>query len=101
MSKLVSDTVDKLSKDILKQQDVYILSQLNELVSRGLIVVETTNPIITRENNFITGDFDIKISQGIRLVPKEFQYIKKLEEENKDLKSKLNIIRKTVEYIYE
>lgn len=87
------DSSDNLAQELIKQsakkQEEYILSQLNEFISRGLIVVERTQVTFIRDEM----SNEIKISQGIRLVLKDQEYIEKLEKENKELKNLISVVK--------
>jgi len=71
MAKVIEDIQTKMAK----ATDNMILQQLNEFISRGLIVVETVQPMMVREadSNKIT------IRQSVRLVLKDQEYIQTLE----------------------
>lgn len=95
-------SISSLNNEVLKgftslseQKEAVILSQLNELISRGLIVIEQTEPVITTFQEH-DGKYTMKVSQAVRLVPKEFDYIKQLEEEVKTLKEQLATVRQVV-----
>lgn len=80
-----------LMYELLSQKEEYIKAALIELVSRGLIEIEETQPTVIQTQNIDKIEF--KLVQSIRLVPKEFDYIKKLEAENKELKERLDKIK--------
>ena len=73
-------------EEFTKRKESLILEELNDLISRGLLVVEETRPVMTRSP---IAD-KIEITQGVRLVLKDQEYISKLEAENKELKEKLD-----------
>lgn len=81
--------VKEISRDIQEQTEALILEQLNDLVSRGLLVIESSQPILVRDmsNN------KIKISQSVRLTLKDKEYIETLEVENRRLKDILSKIQ--------
>jgi len=79
--------------DIAKQQENLILEQLGELITRGLLVVEKTEPVLTGGWERDRDKYTVKLEQKIRLVLKDQEYIEKLEAENaeyKDLIKRLN-----------
>jgi hypothetical protein len=75
-----SDLLHKVSA----QKERYILEELNELVRRDLIVVETTGPQMFRKP---CGEIELK--ESVRLVPKEKEYIENLEAEIRLLKREI------------
>lgn len=77
---------EKLMHDLWSQGETLVLSQLGELVTRGLLVIEKTQPVLTQEPG---PGCNLKVSQAVRLVLKDREYIEKLEGENADLKYRL------------
>lgn len=73
--------VQEVSRQLEQKKDNAILEQLNDFISRGLIVIESTQPILTRESD----SYKIVVSQQVKLTLKDKEYIEKLEEENKRL----------------
>jgi hypothetical protein len=89
----MNEIVTKAVINLAEQKEKYILQQLSELVSRGLIVIEETQPILVRGVQLVDQTtIELRMEQSVRLVPKEFEYIKKLEKENEELKAKLTLI---------
>ena len=92
------DTYEMLNNavnEIARQKDNQILEQLNDFISRGLLVVVQTQPIITR-------DYDspiIKISQMVRLELRDREYMEQLEKENADLRHRLENIKMSLKGI--
>ena len=84
-----------ITKDLMQQKEDIILEQLNELVSRGLLVVESTRPVLVQDSRFdLNAPYKITLQQKVKLVLKDQEYIKKLEKENAeylDLISRLNL----------
>lgn len=87
----VDSYIRSIMNNLLEQKEEYIKTALIELISRDLIVIEQTQPILIRSTDS-QGKEEFKLQQGVRFVPKEFEYIKKLEAENKELKEKLEAI---------
>lgn len=88
-----NNIIKDLSKQIAEQEEAFILEQLNELIKRDLIVIEKHAPIITQKRSLNTNSVELEVTSMIRLVPKEFEYIKKIEEENKVLKERLKNLK--------
>lgn len=86
------DSMQDTMREIMKKQDEIILDQLGELVKRGLIVVEKTQGYLVQSEC----SNKIEWRQGIRLLPKEREYIDALEKENKMLKEKMFAIQNAV-----
>ena len=81
--------VSEILEDLSKHREEIILEQLNELISRNLLVIELTQMTLTQDYE----SDKLKVSQGVRLVLKDQEYIEKLEKENSELKLKLETIR--------
>lgn len=60
-----------------EQTESLLLEQLNDLLSRGLLVVEKTEPVLIQDS---TGK--VQIHQKINLTLRDKEYIEKLEKEN-------------------
>lgn len=82
----------ELAKESAKQTESIILEQLNDFISRGLIIIEKTQPVLTTEidqNN----NYQVRLNQSCRLVLKDKEYIEKLEKENQELKELISKIK--------
>lgn len=71
-----------VAENVTRATETAISEQLNEFISRGLITLEFTQPILVRSEM----SSKIEIRQQCRLLLKDQEYILKLEEENKALK---------------
>lgn len=91
-----SEILQKVAKEAAKQENEILTSQLNEFISRGLLVVEVTQPMLVTsfEVNENNPGYEVRIERGVRLVLKDQEYIEKLERENTELKNKLNEVKK-------
>lgn len=78
-------TAEELSKKVAEAQEKEILSQLNEFVSRGIIVVETMGPTLTQEP-FSANPYEVKVRTAVRLKIKDQEYIEEIEKELKYLR---------------
>lgn len=74
--------------DLLKQQENIVLGQLGELVTSGLIEVQTTAPVLVQEPM----SDKLVLRQAVKLHFKGFERIQELEKENELLKSELKSI---------
>lgn len=83
LMKSMDNLVREVSTNMAKAQDQMILQQLNEFISRGLIEVRVTQPMLVRDQDSTV----IKLSQAVQLVLKDQEYIENLEKENQKLKS--------------
>ena len=92
----VDDTLTKVAMDIQAQVEFNILSQLNELISRGLLIVEKGPMIITEippKTNL--HDFpQLQVSQSVNIKVRDQEYIMKLEKENKEMREILDRLNK-------
>lgn len=83
----LSRSMTDLMNQVASQQEAIMVEQLNELISRGLLVVEKTEPLFVTNNGYESNDgYKIEYRQKIRLLLKDQEYIEKLEKENKELK---------------
>lgn len=88
-NKMKTIDINEITKALSLQKDNIILNQLSDLVSRGLLVVEETQPVLVKEDH----SANIILKQQVRLTLKNIEYIEKLEKENSELKlllSKMN-----------
>ena len=86
--------------DVMKQQESIILDQLSDLVNRGLLVLETTQPLLTSRTDEY-GNYKIELNQYCKLKLKDQDYIEKLEKENKILKEYLDKIKEFVSLTFQ
>lgn len=86
------DFINNTVMSLLRQKEEIIMKEFNELVSKGLLVVEQTEMKLFQHPM----KNEIKMEQGVRLVLKDQEYIEKLEEENKELKEKLEKINEAL-----
>lgn len=90
----INSIIRKAIMGLYEQKEAAIRESLIELIERDLIVIEQTEPVLTQVETVNGPEF--KLMQSIRLVPKEFDYIKKLEAEVAELRETLAEIRKLV-----
>lgn len=79
----------EVMKDLNQQTEDMILEQLGMLVSRGLLVIEKGPMTIVEAYRPAFGPDPMKLEmrQSVRIVLKDQEYIKKLEDENEELRS--------------
>jgi len=77
--------VREISYDIQRATEDGILEQLNDFISRGLITIEITTPQLIQDY----GSTKIRVSQSVKVLLKDKEYIETLEKENKELKDLL------------
>lgn len=90
--KTMENMMSELHKVVAESTENAIMEQLNEFISRDLIVVEISQPILVRDPM----STKVQVRQQCRLVLKDKEYIEKLERENKTLKEHLNKIKESV-----
>lgn len=88
------NNLDQFTNDVVheiaRQKEVSLLSQLNWLVSRGIIVMETQGPTLVKTYLKPNEDgYEIRLEESVKLVVKDKEYIEKLEKENRELNQKL------------
>jgi hypothetical protein len=82
----------KILKDVLVQKESLVLEQLSDLVKRGLLVIEQSEPVLVQD---LYAD-KLVLKQAVRLSLKDKEYIEKLEAENTALKEQLLKIQEAV-----
>lgn len=87
-----NNIINEITKQISEKQNDLLMEQLNDLVSRGLLIIEHTQPVLVRS---ISED-KIELRQAIKLTLKDKEYIIKLEEENEQMKNQLEALVKAV-----
>lgn len=78
-----------LVRDMMQQKENLILEQLNDLISRKLLIIENGSFSLVRESN----SNKITYKQTIKLTLKDKEYIEQLEKENKELKEIINKLK--------
>lgn len=85
---MIGNTMEKTMKTIAEkvaqQTESVILEQIEELVKRGLLVVEREPLSIYQVRDQATGEVKFNIGGKIRLVLKDQEYIEKLEKQVKE-----------------
>lgn len=88
----MQDTITEISEEVALQTEKAIFEQLQELISRDLLVVEARGVELYQD---MTSD-KIKIGQNIRLKLKDQEYIEKLETELEEYKKIITTLRNTL-----
>ena len=92
---IISDSLysytDKLQHEFMRQEERILLDQLGDLLSRGLLVIESTSPVLIQTDR-PDGGYNLKLERSVRLTLKDMEYIKKIEDENQELKARLKHI---------
>lgn len=85
----IDEIVTKCVTDLAAQKETVLMEQLNDLISRNLLVVEETRGTLVHDP--LTQQ--VRLVQAVRLTLKDKEYIEQLETENKDLKARLEKIK--------
>lgn len=88
MNSLVT-SLESVTKELFKQKDDLILTSLNDLISRDLLVIEEGPMTLTRDE----ASNKVVLSQQVRLVLKDKEYIENLETENNKMRNELKEIK--------
>jgi ribosome-interacting GTPase 1 len=83
-----SNVITELANNFAKEKEATILAQLNEFISRGLLVVEQGPMVMVHERSFTSGN-GVKIEQAVNLKLKDQEYVEKLEWEVRILEEKI------------
>ncbi len=86
----VNEIVMEIGRMIQHDTENIMLNQLDDFVSRGLIEVQMTQPVLIQEPMANK----LRVVQSVKLVLKDKEYIEKLENENKELKELLDALKK-------
>jgi len=78
MQNLIKETATKMAE----QKEKMLLEQLSELLDRGLLVIEQTQPVLVHESH----TNELRMEQSVRLVLRDQEYVEKLEKENTELR---------------
>jgi len=81
MNDFMHTAVSDLCLEVAKKTEETILEQLNEFISRGLIVVEVGNWSLVHDQN----SDKVTMNRQVKLVLKDKEYIEKLENQVKEL----------------
>lgn len=84
-----SALIEEVGGEIVRQTEASILSQLNELISRGLLIVESHGPIFVQDH--LSAKLLVKTSVVLKLKDKE--YIESLERQNTELRELISKLR--------
>lgn len=93
---VTEDLTMEIVKGLMKQKEAIIFEQLQELISRGLLVVEETEPVLVCSESFTHSYPEIKLMQSVKLKLKDQEYVEKLEARVKELEKLLTTIQQTV-----
>ena len=90
----------KVYEEAAKQTESILMSQLNELISRGLLVVEETQPMLIQSYQTAESPgVEVRIEKGVRLVLKDQEYVKSLEQQIIDLNCQIcEVLKELDEY---
>jgi CO dehydrogenase/acetyl-CoA synthase gamma subunit (corrinoid Fe-S protein) len=86
----LSSVCKEAFKEAAKQTESELMSQLNELIKRGLLVVEETQPLLVKA--FESAEhhgYEVRMERGVRLVLKDQEYVQSLEKKIVDLEAKV------------
>lgn len=81
-NKYMNESIAEMTREIQKQTENKLLEQLNDFISRGLIEVESTQPVLIQDQ--WSAKVSVQMSINLRLKDKE--YIERLEKENEAFK---------------
>lgn len=85
----------RLITDLSEKQNQSVISQIQELVSEGVLEIEVTPAELIKDESL--DGYKIQLRQGIKVVPKEKELIAKLKQENKQLKSIIEEIKELID----
>lgn len=89
---IMQSLTEELNDQVVKHTENLLLEQLNDFVSRGLIIAEKGPMTMVRDPS----NDKIVINQSINLVLKDKEYIESLEKQVKELSENLQKIKDTL-----
>ncbi len=89
MNSPMDSQISQILAEVAKNTEESILSQLNDFISRGLISVERTSPLLVQSQH--STQLELKYSVHLRL--KDAEYIESLERQNKELQDLIHKLR--------
>ena len=84
-----AEVIQQAMKDVAKETETIILSQLNEFVARGLLIVERTDPMIVADH--MSPKLMIKCSVVLKI--KDQEYIESLERQIEEFRKLVSDLR--------
>lgn len=92
---MYNQNINEILQEVAKETENKLLEQLNDFISRGLIVVENGPMTMIHDSH----SFKVLIQRSVQLVLKDKEYILKLENENGALKELLKQIKSNMKDI--
>jgi len=89
--------IQEMNEGVEKAKDSAILQQLASLIDRKILVIKESEPFVAADKDVMSGNTILKVPQYICIELHNEEYVKKLEQENIELKSKLDDIRRAIE----
>lgn len=93
---LEDSAVSAVVKEVLKQKETMLLEQLQDLVSRNLLVIEETAPVLVRRDSITDFEPKFDLVQKITLKLRDQEYIEELEAKVVKLEQSLDTIRRAI-----
>jgi hypothetical protein len=93
-----TEIINAIVENTVKATEETILAQLNEFISRGLIVLEKTTPIFVYQSSECPA---LEIRQSVKLLLKDQKYIEQLEDKVQGLEQQLEKYKKLVDNLKE
>lgn len=94
-----SQMISDIAKKVATAHEKEITSQLNELISRNLLVVETLGPTLVQDQ-FGPNPYEVTVKTAVRLKLKDQEYIEQLEKENNiDVFEVIEILDRNPSYV--
>ncbi len=87
------DMFSTMANEVSNSTASAILKELNDLVSRGLLVIELGEGALVHDYSRANS---LQYCQKVKVVLKDKEYIEKIEAENKELKDKINALQEAV-----
>lgn len=92
-------TASEVAREMAKQSEAIILSQLQELVSRGLLVIKQTEPVLVQDP-FSPNPYQFTMQMKVRLRLKDQEYIEGLEKKIAAIKKHMDHPMKDLNWLH-
>lgn len=85
-----------LIRDVYKQQEALLLAQLGDLVRDGILVIESTQPVLIQEK--LLEGYTLRLETAVKLSYKGKERLDWYKSENERLKAELDHLKQYMSY---
>lgn len=85
----MDNIVEAVSRELLTVQNNIILQQLNDMIKEGILIIESTQPVLVQ----MAQTYEVEVRQAIRLTFRGAEEFQNLKDENQQLKEQLQSVK--------